>query len=51
MGIVGLGMAELFTNMTKQQKNAKIKSEALQLQMAIQSAAADPAAILNSSTR
>ena len=51
MAIAGLGIAEMFVNMAKQQKIARSKSDALQLQVSIQSAAADPAMILNSSTR
>jgi prepilin-type N-terminal cleavage/methylation domain-containing protein len=51
MGVLALGIAQMFTNQAKQQKNAQVKANALQVQMAIQSAASDPAAILRSSIR
>ncbi|MBC7692254.1 MAG: prepilin-type N-terminal cleavage/methylation domain-containing protein [Methylotenera sp.] len=49
MVIIVMGMAEIFVGQAKSQKSAQSKANALQVQISIQSAASDPAAILRSS--
>ena len=49
MGVLTLAMMELFSHQMQAQKNADIKSTAVQLQLSVQSALSDPATIIQSS--
>lgn len=48
MGMLALGMAEMFTQQARQQAQAQRKADALQVRTAVQSAASDPASIYQS---